>query len=313
MQVTGCPDAIWRNPTTGQWCVVEYKLGRTSPEADAAQACLYHMMLRRAGWLPAHGGGCDGGDFSFLPARQEGFSTPAGWRGAAGIEGFDGAAGRRAAGQTQAGSGCLLPGCHPRSQEHKALGRKLVQALEQYGAVVELRGSPIVGPAFLRYTIMPGKGVKVASIINKAEDLQIRLGLEHAPLIQKAGGKLVIDVQRPDRKPVLFSSVIRAVADAGARGEVLLGVDLFGEVAFRGFDPDAAPAGGGHFGQREDGMAAVGRGRRDVYEHAQDAAAGADRSQAHGFRRPEELAVPAGCGTRWCIRRSTPWRKCWTG
>ncbi len=234
VQINGIPDAVWRNPRTGNWCVVEYKLGRTNPEADLTQACLYHMMLR-AGDLIEPGSGGALAVVSFLPDREERF-----FEGVvldAAERDLKALIGRMAGvlpGQAQADSDYLLTP-PPLQLEHDELGHRLVRALEQYGPVVELRGSPIVGPTFLRYTIMPGQGVKVASIVNKAEDLQIRLGLQHAPMIQKAGGKLVIDVQRPDRQQVSFASVksqLPAHDLPGGRSKLPLGVDLFGQLQF---------------------------------------------------------------------------------
>ena len=233
VQVTGIPDAAWRNPRTGQWCVVEYKLGRTSPEVDAAQACLYHFLLASAGHIAGHIDGSAPGSMalvSFLPDREERFFD--GEKLAAAQGSLRALIGRMAGvlpGQSQSELLLAAPAPNP---EHGSLGQELVKALEQYGPVVELRGSPIVGPTFLRYTIMPGKGVKVASIINRAGDLQIRLGLQHAPMIQKAGGKLVIDVQRPDREAVPFSKIRGQLPTGRSSAKVPLGVDLFGQLQF---------------------------------------------------------------------------------
>jgi hypothetical protein len=44
VRLTGVADAILRDPRSGRWCVVELKLGRTTPEADLAQAVLYHLI-----------------------------------------------------------------------------------------------------------------------------------------------------------------------------------------------------------------------------------------------------------------------------
>ena len=47
VMLSGVADLVFRIPgAEGRWCVIEYKLGRTSPEADLAQACLYHQMLQ---------------------------------------------------------------------------------------------------------------------------------------------------------------------------------------------------------------------------------------------------------------------------
>ena len=53
--LTGIADAIWQSavnkgnqgPQRPRWMVIELKTGRTAPEADLAQVCLYHLMLRR--------------------------------------------------------------------------------------------------------------------------------------------------------------------------------------------------------------------------------------------------------------------------
>jgi hypothetical protein len=49
VRLSGIAEAVWRLPDTGRWCVVELKTGQTAPEADLAQACLYHQMLLAAG------------------------------------------------------------------------------------------------------------------------------------------------------------------------------------------------------------------------------------------------------------------------
>src|SRR5262245_65485789 len=52
--LTGVADAVFRAPGGSEWCLIELKTGRTAPEADLAQACLYHQMLS------ASGAGADG-------------------------------------------------------------------------------------------------------------------------------------------------------------------------------------------------------------------------------------------------------------
>src|SRR5262249_36714421 len=43
--LTGAAGAVCRVPDKPDWCLIELKTGRTAPEADLAQACLYHQML----------------------------------------------------------------------------------------------------------------------------------------------------------------------------------------------------------------------------------------------------------------------------
>ena len=61
---------------------------------------------------------------------------------------------------------------------------------------------------------MPGRKVRIRSILDKADDLERQL-LE-LPLIHVTGGRLVLDVQRPDRQTVQFSSVIEQIPVPGA-------------------------------------------------------------------------------------------------
>lgn len=48
VQLAGVADAILQPAMNGPWCVLEFKLGECSPEADLGQACLYHLMLSQS-------------------------------------------------------------------------------------------------------------------------------------------------------------------------------------------------------------------------------------------------------------------------
>ena len=48
VRLTGITDAVLRIPGSQRWCAIELKLGKTSPEIDLAQVCLYHEMLAAA-------------------------------------------------------------------------------------------------------------------------------------------------------------------------------------------------------------------------------------------------------------------------
>ncbi len=54
-RVFGVADAVWKDSESGRWCVFEYKLGKPRPEADLAQACLYHCALTASGLASAGG------------------------------------------------------------------------------------------------------------------------------------------------------------------------------------------------------------------------------------------------------------------
>jgi DNA segregation ATPase FtsK/SpoIIIE, S-DNA-T family len=52
-------------------------------------------------------------------------------------------------------------------------------------------------PQLTRYRVQPASGVKVVSLANRSEDLQVALRLAQAPLIQAGPGYLTIDVPKP--------------------------------------------------------------------------------------------------------------------
>ncbi len=224
VRVSGIADFIVRRPETNSWCAVELKLGQTAPEADLAQACLYHYLLKQNGGTGALA------LVSFSPERQERLFhdadlTPA----TASLKDLI----ARMAGVLP-GEGPLPPAAPP-SELHRNLGRRIVQVLADYGSAVRLRGDPVAGPTFIRYTLMPEKGVRVAAVTNKADDLQIQLGFDAAPMIGKDAGRLVVDVQRPDRKTVHFDEIQDQLPPGDPLhgcSQVLLGVDLNGRVQF---------------------------------------------------------------------------------
>lgn len=229
--VSGILDAVWHNPLSRHWCLVDYKPAKTSPEADAGQVCLYHVMLAAGGFGPVGVMAFQ----SFLPHRHEQLYQPDKLSDA--FKELRTLIGRMAGvlpEQTNEEMEFLLPEA-PAKAEHEALGASLVKTLGQYDAKVELVGRPMVAPSYLRFTILPAKGVKVSSILSRSQELQVRLGLDYPPMIHKTSGKLVVDVQRPDRESVGFSSVrdqLPSPDDYRGTTKVLLGVDLFRRLQF---------------------------------------------------------------------------------
>ncbi len=70
VRVSGIADSLWKNPSTGRWCVVEYKLGKGRREVDIAQVCLYHEMLAASGMADQNGAVAL---VAFKPEREETF------------------------------------------------------------------------------------------------------------------------------------------------------------------------------------------------------------------------------------------------
>jgi S-DNA-T family DNA segregation ATPase FtsK/SpoIIIE len=208
VRVVGVADAVWHKPESGDWCVVEYKLGRTSPEADLCQACLYHELLRAGGDSGSMTGSL--GMLRFLPELDETFYPPEALAGAR--EPLI-----RLIGRLAGVSGTSIPpesvvpppaqAVRPISAEHEELGRALLKVLDEFGSPARIEGDPIVGPTFIRFVLDPEKRIRAGGILKQALDLQVRLRLDAAPIIHVDKGRLVVDLQRKDRQVVSFSSI----------------------------------------------------------------------------------------------------------
>ena len=208
VRLTGIADSLLRLPRSGIWCVQEYKLGRTSPEADLSQVCLYHLILTQN---RAKRKGTGRKNFSrmlalisFQPEMKELlFSEETIVSAQEKLLALIG----RVAGVTS-----KVPKSPPvpkdrASQTANTLGRRLTEVFREYGRPVELAGDPVTGPAFLRFPITPGRGVKLEQIQRLAREIQVRLGLNKPPFIGVDSGHAVVDIERPDRQIIRFIEV----------------------------------------------------------------------------------------------------------
>ncbi|MFN0166264.1 MAG: FtsK/SpoIIIE domain-containing protein, partial [Bryobacteraceae bacterium] len=231
VRLSGVADAILRKPS-GEFCVIEYKLGRGAPEADLAQAALYYELLC---------GGSDNGALAlvrFLPELEETVYRGDSLRAAR--KALRQLAGRLAGvlpGQTPAEPAPMpAPEPSPESSElHRQLGRDLEAALRDHGAPGRVAEAPIAGPAFLRFTVEPERGVAVGRALRLPLDLQVRLKLARPPFIHVDKGSLVIDVQRPDRQQVTFSQIeaqLPAADPVLGSSLIPIGVDLNGRLRY---------------------------------------------------------------------------------
>ncbi len=215
--VSGIVDATWHNPTSRHWCAIELKLGAGSSDADLAQLCLYHEMLRDSRKEHAS-------SISLLHFQPE-----LHWQqySEAQIEPVKPklrALIGKLAGLIPNGAAPTVDVPAPKPA-HRELGARLVQVLAQFGPMVALESDPVVGPSFLRFHIMPKPGVKVNQVLPLGNDLAVQLRLEHPALVKMERGALVIDLQRPDRETLLFSE-FRSSLPAGPNSKALVGIDL---------------------------------------------------------------------------------------
>jgi len=199
VRLYGVADSVLRKPS-GEWCVVEYKLGRGAPEADLAQAALYYELL--AGQEPRGAVAL----VHFRPELEERIFTAA-----------QVAEARRTLRQVVGRLGGALPGQPPPaapsaktpapSPVWSRLARALEQAFADHGAPARVNPHPVAGPAFLRFQVEPARGIPVRRALGLAADLQLRLHLPTPPFVQIDNGRLVVDVQREDRRVVPFAEV----------------------------------------------------------------------------------------------------------
>ncbi|MFG0289222.1 MAG: FtsK/SpoIIIE domain-containing protein, partial [Rhodopirellula sp. JB044] len=231
--LTGIADSLLTLPQ-GRRCVIEYKLGKTSPEADLCQAALYHKMLGESetnslavvSFLPEKSEQLIDG--AKLAETQSELKTLIGKL--AGV--IKTPASRPAESQKPAAQepAAQKPATPPVSKEIGELGRLLKSALFEAGCDATFSGTPILGPTFVRFTVTPSRGIAPKKFLRCADLLQVRLQLERPPVIQ-IGSAITIDLQRPDRQIVPWSSVELPKSDSlHGCAKVLVGVGIDGKL-----------------------------------------------------------------------------------
>lgn len=204
VRLIGQADAVVRRPRQAEWCVVELKLGRGQPEADLGQACLYYTMLAARGDHVSQRGSL--ALVSFTPRLKTRIFARAELEQA--LPSLKALIGRLAgvlpdqrSGEATVDTAVRAP-TTPDNNRYADLARRLQKVLEEFGAPAKLCGSVVAGPAFLRVPIEPLRGIRVAKIQATAPEIQSRLKLDAPPFITLERGRLVVDLQRPDRQSV---------------------------------------------------------------------------------------------------------------
>jgi FtsK/SpoIIIE family/FtsK alpha domain/PD-(D/E)XK nuclease superfamily len=87
------------------------------------------------------------------------------------------------------------------------VAEQIVNAFNAFGLSVQA-GDVVEGPQVTRVRVRPAPGVKVASLANRADDLQVSLALDAPPLIRPGRGFVVIDLPRADRQTILLLDVL---------------------------------------------------------------------------------------------------------
>lgn len=235
--VQGRADLIVAQRGTARRCVVELKLGRTAPEADLLQACLYHLLLASEGQQNASHLAL----MAFEPGRREHLFEASHlddaqaklkalvWR-LAGGEAPDVVPPKT----PPARPPVQLPVSRPTGADLGALGQKLESAFAEFGAPIDLEGGPTPGPTFIRFLAKPRRGVTVKALLRLGESVWMRLGTSQPPHVALERGRIAIDVEQPERQSVEFASWRHALPQQDEIGvsRFAVGVTVDGQLHF---------------------------------------------------------------------------------
>ena len=92
-------------------------------------------------------------------------------------------------------------------------------------------------PQLIRYRVKPAAGVRVVSLVNRAEDLQVALSLSQPPLIEAAAGWVTVDIPRKQPDAVIWKEVMAlpSVKDHPSPVSFPIGVGVDGQVVLADF------------------------------------------------------------------------------
>jgi len=232
VRLTGIADSLLRVPHTRNWCVQEYKIGRTSPEADLAQVCLYHLILSKTSstrkTAKPHVLKRSLALISFQPEVHEKIFSEE--EVASAQKKLLDLIGHLARVVARVPPPERPPGTKY-NETTKDLCQKLLKVFDEYRRPVEVASEPIVGPAFFRFLMSMGHGVRLEQIQRLSREVQVRLGLRKPPFIGIDRGRLVLDIERPDRQTIGFEEVKGQLPSGDALAGsplVPVGIDLDG-------------------------------------------------------------------------------------
>jgi len=256
VELTGITDALLRIPGKAAWCVVELKTGQTSPEADAAQVALYHLIASSIAGQNANDGTV--ALVSFKPARSETLLRRDQLDGAlSSLKQLIGRmagvlprpkveASRRIAGLSPAASNGSPSSAEPAiwrrgmgwgapTAVHEQLKKELLKILRSLKIPAKASDPPMIGPTFIRFLVEPESGIRVAAFSGKEREIALGMHLVNEPKITRIRGTIAIDIERPDRQNVLFTDLIPFLPPADpllGNSKLLVGVRLDGTVEF---------------------------------------------------------------------------------
>lgn len=116
------------------------------------------------------------------------------------------------------------------------LSDRIAETFASFKLDVEVIGR-VLAPQLVRYQVRPAAGVKVVSLANRAEDLQVSLALPMPPRIEPAQGCVTIDVPKAEPDTVQWRDVQSdaALADHPSRVAFAIGLGVDGRLLVADF------------------------------------------------------------------------------
>lgn len=226
----GLADAVLRIPGAPFWCVVVLKTGGPTSKADLTQAALYKLLLSKVAESAA-----ELRTVSFTPGREERSLSAAELEAA--TKHLLTVVGRLAGVDKTATASPTPPAEDWKrvTDQHRVMQADLMRVLENHGVAATIDGPPLLGPTVIRFLVKPSLGAKVSTFTGLVDEIAMGMNLQSLPLIERVGGRIAIDIERPDRYAVRFDE-LRGLLPKGdpllGNSRVLVGVDIEGTPVF---------------------------------------------------------------------------------
>lgn len=230
--LAGPADVVLRGDPATDWCVVMLRTNGTASQAGVGLAALYNLLLAAP---PA--AACEPRVVSFTPEPTEERLKPADLEA---VQARLTKAIGRVAGVEPAAAvpPVVVPPARKWSRltpEHLKMQQSLLRVLADYGLDATIEGPPLLGPTFIRFLVRPASGAKVAHFTGLIDEIALGMSLRSPPMIERFGGQIAIDVERPDRHAVAFDELrplLPATDPLLGNARLLVGVDLEGRPVF---------------------------------------------------------------------------------
>jgi S-DNA-T family DNA segregation ATPase FtsK/SpoIIIE len=105
------------------------------------------------------------------------------------------------------------------------VAQQIVAAFADFKLPVEVI-SVTDAPQIFRFNIKPGPGIKVASLANRAEDLQVALSLAEAPLVKAGKGFVLLDIPKSQPDTVFLKDFLNRPDSSVSQSKVAFPVGL---------------------------------------------------------------------------------------